>query len=137
MTKGESKSTFLNYLTESYINFLHVCGNNIYFYFDEGDYEDDKTGLYCYSVSKDSYELVLEGEINCLNSFDDMLYIATDKGIFRYNSDEIIKITNRSAKEIYLLDEDWIYAVQNDAGNVYRVSLDGEKVEIVDFASKM
>lgn len=120
---------FLSYLFESPINLLHVCGDKVYF--DHDSFYDDryKTGLYCYSMKDDEIELVLEGEINCLNSYEDMLYIATDKGIFTLEG----KITDRSAKSIYLLDEDWIYAVQNDAGNVYRVSLDGEIVEQINF----
>lgn len=136
-TKGNSKSTFLNYLTESYVNFIYVCADKVFFDFSAADYDEYETGLYCYSIAEDKFSLVLKGEVNCLNSYGDTLYIATDKGISMYYSDEVTEITNRSAKEIYLLDEDWIYAVQNDAGNVYRVSLDGKTVETIDFLSNM
>lgn len=135
VTEGNSKSTFMNYLTESYTRFLHVCGDNVYFYLDAANYDEHETGLYCYSIAEDSYKLILKGEVNCLNSFGDVLYIAAKNGIYRYNAGEPEKITSRGAKEIYLLDEDWIYAVQNDAGNVYRVSLDGEKMEMIDFVA--
>lgn len=134
MTKGKAKSTFLNYLTESYVDFVHVCSDNVYFNFSAADYDEYETGLYGYSIAEDKFNLVLKGEVNCLNSYDDTLYIATDKGIYKYDSNEVTKITNRSAKEIYLLDEDWIYAVENDAGEVYRVSLNGETVERIDFS---
>ena len=127
----------MNYLTESYVNFIYVCADKVFFDFSAADYDEYETGLYCYSIAEDKFSLVLKGEVNCLNSYGDTLYIATDKGISMYYSDEVTEITNRSAKEIYLLDEDWIYAVQNDAGNVYRVSLDGKTVETIDFLSNM
>lgn len=134
-TKGNAKSTFLNYLIESYVDFIHVCADKVFFSYSAAYNDEYETGLYCYSIAEDKFSIVLREEINCLNSYGETLYIATDKGIYKYDSDEITEIANRSAKKIYLLDEDWIYAVQNDAGNVYRVSLDGATVEVVDYLS--
>lgn len=136
VTKGNAKSTFLNYLTESYVDFIHVCADKVFFNFSAADYDEYETGLYCYSIAEDKFSLVFKGEVNCINSYGDTLYIAADKGIYKYDSDDVTEITNRSAKKIYLLDEDWIYVVQNDAGNVYRISLDGATVETIDFREK-
>ena len=120
---------FLSYLYKSPQNHIHVIEGKVYFDHDKDYNERYQTGLYCYSQNDNTIELVLEGEINCLNSYDDVLYIATDKGIFT----EEKQITTRSAKELYLLDEDWIYAIEDDAGHPYRVSFDGENIEKIDF----
>lgn len=132
VTKGSSPE-FLSYLSESPLKLLHVCDDKVYFDCDSEYNDKFKTGLYCYNVEKGNCELILEGTINRLNSYNNVLYIATDDGIFNCKNNKVSRIINRSAKTIYLLDEEWIYAVQNDAGNVYRVSLDGKMVEIVDF----
>ena len=122
---------FVSYLTDSNSNYLHICGDKVYFDHNKEDHARYESGLYCYSLKDDEFKLVLEfeDEINCLNSYNDKLYIATDIGIFTLDG----KITDRSAKSIYLLDEDWIYAVENEKGNVYRVSLDGKTVEKIGF----
>lgn len=130
----EEKSTepeFVSYLTDSNSNYLHICGDKVYFDHNKEDHARYESGLYCYSLKDDEFKLVFEfeDEINCLNSYNDKLYIATDEGIFTLDG----KITDRSAKSIYLLDEDWIYAVENEKGNVYRVSLDGKTVEKIGF----
>ena len=122
---------FVSYLTDSNSNYLHICGDKVYFDHNKEDHARYESGLYCYSLKDDEFKLVFEfeDEINCLNSYNDKLYIATDEGIFTLDG----KITDRSAKSIYLLDEDWIYAVENEKGNVYRVSLDGKTVEKIGF----
>ena len=122
---------FVSYLTDSNSNYLHICGDKVYFDHNKEDHARYESGLYCYSLKDDEFKLVFEfeDEINCLNSYNDKLYIATDKGIFTLDG----KITDRSAKSIYLLDEDWIYAVENEKGNVYRISLDGKTVEKIGF----
>ena len=126
-----AESEFVSYLTDSNSNYLHICGDKVYFDHNKEDHARYESGLYCYSLKDDEFKLVFEfeDEINCLNSYNDKLYIATDKGIFTLDG----KITDRSAKSIYLLDEDWIYAVENEKGNVYRVSLDGKTVEKIGF----
>lgn len=135
VTKSNSKSQFVSYLNEDTPTHFMVCGD--YVYFDSYLAEDDnnKTGLYKYSLSKDEVSLVHKGEINCLNSYNNIMYFSDNNGIYSDNNSSVVAITNRCAKSIYLLDNKYIYAIQNDSGNVYRVTLDGQNTEIIDYRS--
>lgn len=133
ITKKNPDCVFLNDLTKTQCDLFEVCGDYIYFYSNTSDYDEYETGLYRYSIIENKFDIILSGEINCLNSFNDQMYFSTNNGIYKDDIKEISKLTSRSAKEIYLLDEEWIYAIQNDAGNVYRISLDGKKIEMIDF----
>jgi hypothetical protein len=128
LTKGNPKSTLIDKLF--FVDQFIYCNGDIYFV---SDLDKDESGLYKYSLKENKYDLVAKGEINSINSYNNVIYYSTNSGVFSYKDGDITKITGRSAIEIYLLDEDYIYAVENSAGNVYRVTLDGTKTEGITF----
>lgn len=132
---GSPKSEFLSYLTEGCVSKLHAFDGYIYFNNDAKDYFDEtKTGLYIYSIADNSLKHILEREINCLNSYNGKLYIAADDGVYVAKPNaECKKISNLKASEIYILDTEWIYLLDDENGKIYRITPDGKNSEILDF----
>lgn len=123
-----NKGTLLNYADDYNIyDITTLCGDYIYFY-------DHERGFVRYSISEDKFEQLmdLKGDFQSMNSYGDMVYVATSKGIFACNNvtARCKKISGIKTEEIYIFDEDWVYTNDNE-GNIYRMTSDGKTVEKV------
>lgn len=127
---GDSK--FINKLNDYSTEIMSVCNGYCYYTYDGNNLSDYKSGLYRYSFTDDKSELILEEEVFGLNTYDDKMYIASESGIYADNGSNCQKFSDIVTKEIYILDNEWIYTNDN-SGNIFRISIDKKSVEKIDF----
>lgn len=130
--KGDGKGEFITELNNDNLEYIGYCDSYFYYSNFGNNLADYKTGLYCYSFDENKTELILDKEICGLNSYNNILYIATTDGIYTANGKNCTKFSDIKTKEIYILDTQWIYTNDNN-GNILRISVDGKTTEKIDF----
>lgn len=129
------------YLTDTlrdYSSHLSACGGYVY-YNAVGDPKHDTgkradSGLYCYSEKDKAHTLVIQGDVNSINCFEDMLFVATQEGVYKCKKDKATKLCDEKADEIYILDKTWVYGLNNTTGKAFRVAQNGSITEVISFS---
>lgn len=133
VTNPNAKSEFISKLADGDNSFFTIC--NGYCYYDRRfDLEGTslKAGIYRYSIDDDESEYMVNEEIKGYNSYNQFYFVSTN-GVFCDDGKTTKKISNISADELYILDEDWIYTVDNNKGEIFRISLNGKTTEKIAF----
>lgn len=129
--KSTSKCEFISRLDDGYSSFFRICNGYCYFEKFGSNNSSMEDGIYRFSLDDNSYELVTKKEVVSVNTYNDIFYFVTDDGVYMDNGNECEKISDLIVQEIYILDEDWLYGVDDYNGKVYRISLDRKDVELV------
>lgn len=99
------------------------------------NYENNyKPTLYCYSFERNKKKKLYEKRILSMNTIDDQVFFCAEDGVYTADGKECRKVSDIQAKEIYIVDEKWIYLI-DDNTNLYRITHDGlitEQIEIDD-----
>ena len=135
-TKGKGDYKYLTDTVGEYHSHLGACGG--YLYYDaigetDDQYADERadSGLSCYSEKDKINRLIVQGVINSINSVNDIMYVAAENGIYKCEKDKATKLCNEKADEIYILDNSWIYGLDNTNGKVFRVNKNGKTTELI------
>lgn len=134
--QGKGDCKYLTDTSADYHQHLGACGGLIYYdAIGETNAQSASkrtdSGLYCFSEKTKTHKLLIQGEINSLNSFKEVMYIASENGIYKCKKDKPIKLCDKKADEVYIMDNTWVYCLNNSNGEVFRVSQNGNKIELI------
>lgn len=128
--KDEKSECFLE-LKDSPYSFL---ASDRYCYYTveapESDYDNAVAALYRYSFDDKKKVKLGKKDIRSMNVIGDHLYCGGENGVYTDDGKELKKISDIHAREVYIVDEKWIYLTDDDM-HLYRITHDGSVTEQV------
>ncbi len=118
---------------------IWIDSNTPKFFIDDGycysvnDSGEKGTGLYRYDIKDGSSALVTDKKVKSINSYNSKIYFAADDGIYSFDGANSAKIADLVADELYILDNEWVYALNTENGDLHRVSMNSGKTEVVNY----
>ena len=118
---------------------IHIDSNTPKFFVADGYcYSTDVSGkdgegLYRYNIKDGAPTFVTEKKVKSINSYDSKIYFAADDGVYSFDGTTSAKIANLAANELYILDNEWVYALNTENGELHRISMNSGKTEVVNY----
>ena len=93
------------------------------------------TGFYRHDVKQGTELLLTDKTVNAINGYESKVYLSTDDGIYCFDGTNTARISDLKADELYIVDSDWLYALNTKTGELYRISMGNGKTEVVNWFS--